>query len=458
MDRAPTLQRVLVVDDEENIRHMLDLHLAREGFTVVQATDGDGALKALDADDYDAILCDLVMPSMDGMSLLQILGRRGVSTPVILMSAHADTDTALQAIQAGAFDYVAKPFRAEEIIFRIRKAIEQRRLTQEVGRLREALADQQGFDGIIAEAEPMQRVFHTLRKVADYKTTVLLLGESGTGKELVARALHSHSPRAEAPFIAINCGAIPESLLESELFGHMKGAFTDASHSRAGLFEEADGGTLFLDEIGELPLALQPKLLRALQEQEIRRLGSATATPVDVRVIAATVRNLADEVKAGRFREDLYYRLNVLPVSLPPLRDRRTDIPLLVAHFLQRFNSRFGTQIQGLDGDAQQRLARHPWPGNIRELENTIERAVVLCEGDVITAADLPEAIREGSSRIRMTLASGELSIKKTTRIIEEELIRKALDKTGGNRTRAAELLEISHRALLYKIKDYGLS
>ncbi|MFN3200353.1 MAG: sigma-54-dependent transcriptional regulator [Bradymonadia bacterium] len=460
---APPLQstpyrRILVADDEENIRHMLDLHLSREGFTVLGAADGEAALKALDEGAFDVILCDLIMPSMDGMTLLSTLGRRGVSTPVILMSAHADTDTALKAIQAGAFDYVAKPFRTEEVIFRVRKAIEQQQLTREVSRLREALAGQHGFEGIIARAAPMQKVFRTLHKVADYKTTVLLLGESGTGKELVARALHSHSPRREAPFIAINCGAIPESLLESELFGHIKGAFTDATHSRRGLFEEAHGGTLFLDEIGEMPLNLQPKLLRALQEQEIRPLGATEHRPVDVRVIAATVRDLEREVSEGRFREDLFYRLNVLPVRLPPLRDRRTDIPLLVEHFLTVFNARFGTEINGLAPEAMRLLTEHSWPGNIRELENTVERAVVLTEGPLISPDDLPEVIREGRSRIKMSLASGELSIKKTARIIEEELIRKALERTGGNRTRAAELLEISHRALLYKIKDYGLS
>jgi len=313
------------------------------------------------------------------------------------------------------------------------------------------------FARMIARSASMQEIFKRIRKIADYKTTVLIQGESGTGKELVARALHDCSTRANKPFVAVNCGAIPENLLESELFGHVKGAFTDASRDKKGLFAEADGGTLFLDEIGELPLNLQVKLLRALQEEEIRRVGDTHSIRVDVRVVAATVRDLAADAKESRFREDLFYRLNVLPIVVPPLRERSEDVPPLVEHFLARNNARLGLRIEGIAPEAMKLLLDYPWPGNVRELENTIEHAMVLAEGQLIEMDSLPAKIRESKDRIRLTLLSGELSIKKTTRIIEEELIRRALKHTGGNRTNAAKILEISHRALLYKIKEYGV-
>ncbi len=453
----PSTPRVLVVDDEEEIRYGLELNLGREGFEVVGAPDGDAALALLDDGRFDAVLSDLVMPGLDGLGLIDAIRERGLDIPVVLMSAHADVDTALEALAKGATDYLAKPFRADEVRFRLRKAIEQQALTAQVARLEEAVGEAFGDSGIIARSEPMQRVFRTIRKVADYRTTVLLTGESGTGKELVAKALHFNSVRKDAPYVAVNCGAIPANLLESELFGHVRGAFTDATRTRRGLFEEADGGTLFLDEIGELPSALQVKLLRVLQEGEIRRVGDTRPLSVDVRVVAATVRDLPAEVKAGTFREDLYYRLNVLPIHLPPLRERGGDIALLVDHFIERFNRRLGTGLEGIEPQAMKMLVQHAWPGNVRELENTIERAMVLCDGRRIGEEDLPDRIRQNQDRIRMTLQSGELSIKKTTRIIEEELIRRALTKTGGNRTRAAEFLEISHRALLYKIKDYAV-
>ncbi len=324
--------------------------------------------------------------------------------------------------------------------------------------LREEIRKEHRFEDILAKSGQMQDIFRTIAKIAEYKTTALVTGESGVGKELVARAIHRRSSRRGGPFVPVNCGAIPENLLESELFGHKKGSFTDAIADRRGLFEEADGGTLFLDEIGELPLGLQVKLLRVLEDEKIRRLGEARDLKVDVRIIAATHRDLQAETKAGRFREDLFYRLNVLPIHVPPLRERRDDIPLLIDHFVTRNNSRLGTTIRGLDTEARRLLYEYAWPGNVRELENTIERAMVLSEGDQIIAADLPERIREARDPVQMQLASGELSVKKTMRIIEEILIRRALQKTKGNRTRAAEILEISHRALLYKIKDYQIT
>jgi two-component system response regulator AtoC len=313
---------------------------------------------------------------------------------------------------------------------------------------------------MIGHGPRIQAVYRVVRKLAAHKSTVLLSGESGTGKELVARAVHRLSPRAAAAFVPVNCGAIPDALLESELFGYRRGAFTDATRDRKGLFEEAHGGTLFLDEVAELPLALQVKLLRALQEEEIRRLGDTQDIRVDVRVIAATARDLGVEVREGRFREDLFYRLNVLPVQLPPLRERREDIPDLGAFFLARCSARMnrpGAAIDGFTSEVMKLFLDYAWPGNVRELENTIEHALVLCESPRIDLDALPAKIRESRDRLRLTLEAGDLSIKRTTRIVEEELIRKALKKTGGNRTRAAEVLEISHRALLYKIKQFGI-
>jgi two-component system response regulator AtoC len=374
------------------------------------------------------------------------------------MSAYGNVDLALEAIKAGAYDYVQKPFKHEEIVLTLRKAEERESLRRENRVLREEIRKEHQFEQILAKSQAMQEIFKTISKIADYKTTVLISGESGTGKELVARALHRRSSRRGGAFVAVNCGAIPENLLESELFGHKKGAFTDANNDRRGLFEEADGGTLFLDEIGELPTPLQVKLLRVLQDETIRRVGDSRDMKVDVRIIAATHRDLTAEVKAARFREDLFYRLNVLPIVVPPLRVRREDITLLVDHFVARNNARLGTSIRGIDTEARRILAEYAWPGNVRELENTIERAMVLSEGDLLVATDLPERIREVRDPVQVQLASGELSIKKTTRVIEETLIRRALQKTKGNRTRAAEVLELSHRALLYKIKDYKIT
>jgi two-component system response regulator AtoC len=374
------------------------------------------------------------------------------------MSAYGNMDLAIEAMKAGAYDYVQKPFKPDEVVLTLRKAEERESLRRENRALRDEIRKEHRFEDILAKSPRMQEIFRTITKIADYKTTILVTGESGVGKELVARAIHHKSSRRGGPFVAVNCGAIPENLLESELFGHKKGAFTDAVQDRRGLFEEATNGTLFLDEIGELPLALQVKLLRVLEDEKIRRVGDTKDLQVDVRIVAATHRDLTAETKAGRFREDLFYRLNVLHIHCPPLRERREDIPLLIDHFLARNNVRLGTRIRGLDTEARRLLYEYSWPGNVRELENTIERAMVLAESDQIVATDLSERIREARDPVQLQLASGELSVKKTMRIIEEILIRRALQKTKGNRTRAAEVLEISHRALLYKIKDYEIS
>ncbi|XXT23430.1 sigma-54 dependent transcriptional regulator [Sorangium sp. So ce429] len=451
------MRRVLVVDDEENLRLVVRTFLKRDGYEVEAVSSGEEALVMVETFGPDVILTDVRMPKMGGLDLLATLKAKGNEATVIVMSAYGNVDLAIEAMKAGAYDYIQKPFKAEEVLLTLRKAEEREALRRENRALRQEIRRENFFEEILAKSPPMQAIFKTIAKVAEYKTTALITGESGVGKELVARAIHRRSSRRGGPFVAVNCGAIPENLLESELFGYKRGAFTDAMNDRAGLFEQANHGTLLLDEIGELPLSLQVKLLRVLQEETIRRLGDNRDLKVDVRILAATHRDLSAETQAGRFREDLFYRINVLPIAIPPLRERREDIPILLDHFLARNNARFGMNIRGFEPEARRLLLEYRWPGNVRELENTVERAMVLCEGERIGEADLPERIREARDPIQMQLTSGELSIKKTSRVIEEILIRRALQKTKGNRTKAAEVLEISHRALLYKIKDYRI-
>jgi two-component system response regulator AtoC len=451
------MRRVLVVDDEENIRVVLRTLLKKHNYQVEAAESAETALAQLERFDPDFVLADVRMSGMSGLELCSELKARSSLATVILMSAYGSVDLAIEAMKAGAYDYISKPFKQDEVLLALTKAEERESLRRENRALKQAIRKEQTFHGILGKSEAIEKVFSTIGKVADYKTTVLIQGESGTGKELVARALHSGSSRKNKPFIPINCGAIPALLLESELFGHKRGAFTDAHADKSGLFAEAHQGTIFLDEIGELPLTLQVKLLRVLQEGRIRPVGATRDQEVDVRIIAATVRDLRREVEENRFREDLFYRLNVLQINVPPLRDRRDDIILLVEHFIERNNGRLGTKIRDVDQPARKVMLNHPWPGNVRELENTIERAVVLAEGDTITLADLPERMCTPADPVAASLSTGELSIKKTAKFMEETLIRRALDKTGGNRTAAAKVLEISHRALLYKIKDYGI-
>ena len=451
------MRRVLVVDDEENIRLVVRTLLRKNGYEVAVAESGEAALGMLDSFGPDVILTDVRMPKMGGLDLLATLRAKQHPATVIVMSAYGNVDMALEAMKAGAYDYISKPFKPEEVLLVLRKAEERETLRRENRALKEQIKDKEQFQSILAKSPAMVAIFKVITKITEFKTTVLISGESGVGKELVAKAIHNSSGRKTQPFVAINCGAIPENLLESELFGHKKGAFTDASSDRRGLFEEAHGGTLFLDEIGELPLNLQVKLLRVLQEETIRKLGDARDVKVDVRILAATHRDLGAEVAAGRFREDLFYRINVLPIAVPPLRERREDIAILLDHFLDKNNTRLGTQVRAVSAEARKVLMDYSWPGNVRELENTIERAMVLCDTDVVQSSDLPDRIRDAMDPVQVHLASGELSIKKTSAAIEQILIRRALIKTKGNRTRAAELLELSHRALLYKLKDYKI-
>ncbi|AWV88279.1 sigma-54-dependent transcriptional regulator [Bradymonas sediminis] len=448
--------RILIVDDEENIRHMLSILLRKEGYEVSAVGDGEEALKSLLAQQWDLALCDVRMPKMGGLELIDAVVERDISTTVIAMSAFGNREMAVEALKRGAYDYIDKPFKRDEILLTLAKAEERLQLKRENASLRGGEADGV-FQGLVGSSEPMRALFETLSKVARYKSTVLITGESGTGKELAARAVHTLSPRAQKPWVAVNCGAIPENLLESELFGHVRGAFTDATHDKLGLFEQAHEGTLFLDEIGEMPPSLQVKLLRVLQEGEVRRVGGTRNIPVDVRVVAATLHDLGERVEEGHFREDLYYRLNVINVTLPPLRERAEDIGELVRYFVDKQNKRLGTAINGVSAEAMKIILDYAWPGNVRELQNCIERGVVLANGPKIDASVLPQRILEGNDELQQLFDSDELSIKKMSADLERILIRRALEKTGGNRTHAAKLLEISHRTLLYKIKDYDL-
>ena len=451
-------KKILVVDDEESMRHMLSLILKREGYEVLTAGEGKEALALLEGGLFDFILLDVVMPGMDGLELLKWFRDRKVEATVIMMSAHGNLETAVEAMKAGAYDYVSKPFKPDEILLTLRKAEERENLRKENQRLRQEVRRDYSFGNIVGKSARMLQVFETIKRISDYKASVLILGESGTGKEMVARALHYNSSRANGPFVAVNCGAIPETLLESELFGHERGAFTDAKKEKRGSFEMAHQGTLFLDEVGETSPPAQVKLLRALQEGEVKRVGGEHPLFVDVRIIAATVKDLGRAVAEGKFREDLFYRLNVLPLHLPPLRERKEDIPLLVEHFIQKFNQQHRLNLQGITESALARLLEYPWPGNVRELENSIERAMILTLGDKIDSDALPSEVLGERAPWKREIWGEELSIKKASRVMEEELIRRALKKTKGNRTQAARLLEISHPALLSKMREFGIS
>ncbi|MBV1858318.1 MAG: sigma-54 dependent transcriptional regulator [Nannocystaceae bacterium] len=445
---------------------MLTLLLGREGLEVAEADSAESAIEHLDREPVDVILTDVRMPGRGGLALVKWCAEHRPGLTVVVMSAFGSIELAVEAMHAGAYDYMSKPFKQDEVVLTLRKAQERERLRRENAALRARLAAHDEATDHLGEmlisSAAMRTVAKTVRKVAAFKTTVLVLGESGVGKELISRGIHEHSPRVDKAFVAVNCGAIPEPLLESELFGHVKGAFTDASSDKRGLFEEAEGGTLFLDELGELPPPLQVKLLRALQEEEIRRVGDTGSRSVDVRVVAATSRDLHAMVEDGSFRQDLFYRLNVMPIEVPPLRERKDDIPPLVTRFVASTNRRLGTSIEGVDEDAMAALLAYDWPGNVRELENTIEHASVMAEGVRIGLLALPERTRRRSESVGQTFAMkfpvADLSVKRGGRALEREFILRALEETQGNRTHAAKLLDLSHRALLYKIKDFGLS
>ncbi len=439
---------------------MLKFILEKEKYSVSSAEDGSRALERMDQDDFDYILCDIRMPRMDGMTFLREASKRHPDKTYIMMSAYGTVDTALEAIKEGAYDYISKPFKTDEVLLTLKKAEERERLKTEnldLKKKMEKIQSKYSFGSIVARSEAMAKVFELVEKVADHKTTVLITGESGTGKELIARSIHSNGERRNGSLVSINCGGIPENLLESELFGYKKGAFTDATKDKPGRFHEAHKGTLFLDEIGELPFPLQVKLLRVLQEEEITPLGGSGATKVDVRVIAATSKDLAREAKLGNFREDLFYRINVWHIHLPPLRDRKGDLSLLTGYFVDQFNNKLGKTVEGLSSEAMGMIMDYHWPGNVRELENTIERAVLLSTGSWIKPEDLPSNFVKTPNRAEEIDDSEALSIKAATKRLQRDLIAKALKRTGGNKTQAAKLLEISRPMLIAKIKEYGI-
>lgn len=453
---------ILVVDDDSTLRSALMLNLGVAGYLVQGAGSGAEATRLLSQRSFNIVLCDLKLPDTDGMAFTRKSLEIAPDTVILLMTGYRGAELNMEAIRCGAYGYILKPFDIEELVLTLRKIEEREQLRAQVSELRSEIAQQYNFSNFISQSPEMKRIFDTVKRLANFNTTILISGESGTGKELLARAIHHNSPRRDKPFVAINCGAIPANLVESELFGHRKGSFTDAIRDKRGLFEEAHGGTIFLDEIGELPLHLQVKLLRVLQEQQIRRVGDEQNIDVDVRVLAATLRDLEADVKVGRFRDDLFYRLNVVSIKLPALRERPEDIPLLVEHFLSKLSRKLGISITQIESDALRSLIRYHWRGNVRELENCIERAMVLTDGDIINSDALPEHLKGSIHELRGPEAVAEgtalsLSIKERTRSLEIELIQRALEKTGGNRTRAAKILEISHRALLYKLKEYGL-
>jgi len=434
-----TPPRVLVVDNDTEMLALLRRHLETEGMAVVTAGGGKEAILALEDQDFDLILTDLVMDEVGGLDVLAAVQRSRPTTRVILMTAFGSLETAIEAIRQGAYDYLTKPFKLAEVTLAVERAVDDLRLRRENQRLRAEVERQQGFDRLLGRSRAMQAVLDQARAVAESDASVLLLGESGTGKELVAQALHWHSARRSGPFVPVNCAAVPETLLESELFGHEKGAFTGAQQKRAGLFAQAHRGTLFLDEIGDLPLVLQVKLLRAIQDKAVRPVGGTQALHLDLRLITATNRDLATLVQQGKFREDLYYRLAVIPIRLPALRERPEDIPLLAEHFLRLAAARTGKTRTGFDEDAAAWLLAHRWPGNVRELENLVERAAVLARGPVIALADL---------HTEFSVAPGASSLRPTLDEMAEQYIQRVLDEVHGNKDAAAKILGVSVRTL----------
>ncbi len=446
-------KKILIVDDEASHRMMLKAHLDEEGYEVIEAPDGQAAVDLVSRQFFDLILMDMRMPVMDGMEALQRIKKITPVIPVIMMTAFGSIDSAVEALKAGADDYLTKPLDMDELLLKVKKVLHYRHLEKENLLNRERLGERFDFSNIIGKSPAMKELFETLAMVAPTDATVLLLGESGTGKEIIANAIHQNSPRKDQAYIKVNCAALPETLLESELFGHEKGAFTGAQAKRKGRFELADGGTLFLDEIGEMSPATQAKILRVLQEKEFEAVGGTRTISVDVRIIAATHKDLETEVKEGRFREDLFYRLNVVPITIPPLRNKKEDIPLLAEHFLKMYTEKNNKDIKTFEPRVMDALVRYPWPGNVRELENIVERMVIMSRGDTIVVEDLPPDFK--------TLQNGEeerpIPTGSSLKEIEKEVILKTLERTKGNRTKAALVLGVTRKTLQNKIKEYGI-
>ncbi|HEX9943026.1 MAG TPA: sigma-54 dependent transcriptional regulator [Thermoanaerobaculia bacterium] len=458
------MANILIVDDERPIRRILSVLLQERRHRVTDVGSGEEVLAALPEAKPDLVLLDLKLPGIDGLETLKRLRALHPRLDVVMMTAHGTISSAVEAMRRGAFDYVTKPFDNDELLMIVDRALEMRRLSAEVESLREDLEARYGFSEIVGVSRELQEVFRMMAKVVRVDVTVLVTGESGTGKELVARAIHRRSPRSQGPFVAVNCSAIPQTLVESEFFGHEKGAFTDARETRLGKFEQADGGSLFLDEVGDLALDAQAKLLRALQERQIHRIGARAPRPVDVRVIAATNKDLKKESREGRFREDLYWRLNVVHIRLPALRERRADLPILIDHFVDRFNRELGLAVQSITPDARQLLCEYQWPGNVRELENTLCQAMILCEEDTLTVSDLPGRVR-GEPADGMASSPSDLSrlsladaVTEATERLEKVMILSRLAEHRGSRTATAESLGISRKTLFNKMRQYGLT
>lgn len=459
------MSRILVVDDEESIREFFEIMLKREGFEVATASNGREALEVLKAKQADLIISDIQMPEMSGMEFLSRVKESDPEALVIMITAFGSTETAVEAMKLGAYDYVQKPFKIDEVKIVIRKALESRSLKMENAQLKRELGTKYAFDNIIGGAPPMLRIYEMVKRVANTKSSVLITGESGTGKELIARAVHYNGPLKDRPFVTVNCGAIPENLMESEMFGHKKGSFTGAIADKKGLFEVANTGTIFLDELGELPLTMQVKLLRVIQEGTFKRVGGTEDITVDVRIISATNRNLETEVKAGRFREDLFYRLNVIQVHCPPMRERKEDISMLANHFLEKFSKALNVNVKRISNEAMDLLRRYHFPGNVRELENIIERTVALEPGPTILPESLPRHLAEAQVEAGSTLDANRIEIdqekgvdlEKLVAEFERTLLTKALQQTGGVKKRAARLLSISFRSMRYRVDKYGL-
>lgn len=456
------MEKILVVDDEQGLREVLSIMLKRTGYAVTSVADGEEAVELLSKEIFDLVITDLRMPKVNGMEVLKAAKSASPETVVLVITAFATADSAVEAMKQGAYDYLTKPFQVDEVQLIIRNALEKRRLTTENILLKREMASQSSFAQLVGQSEAIQKVFEVVRKVADSKSNVLICGESGTGKELVARAIHYNSGRSALPFVAVNCSAVPETLLESELFGHMKGSFTGAISNKAGLFEVANGGTIFLDEIGDTTPAIQVKLLRVIQEREFRRVGGHQDIKVDVRVVAATNKSLEKAVADGSFREDLYYRLDVIPIRLPPLRMRSGDIPLLATHFLERFSKESGKPVPVLSPEAMRVLVAHEWRGNVRELENLIERVVAFSTGGTVTDTDVQgwlhrSVVPQSQQGISLDLTDEGVDLEGLVNGIEKELLIKALEQSKWVKKKAARLLRLNARSFRYRLEKYAI-
>ena len=456
------MEKILVVDDEQSLREVLSIMLKRTGYAVTSVADGEEAIELLNKDIFDLVITDLRMPKIDGMEVLKAAKSASPETVVLIITAFASADSAVEAMKRGAYDYLTKPFQVDEVQLIIRNALEKRRLTTENILLKREMASQSSFSQLVGQSDAMEKVFDVVRKVADSKSNVLICGESGTGKELVARAIHYNSSRNALPFVAVNCSAVPETLLESELFGHMKGSFTGAISNKAGLFEVANGGTVFLDEIGDTTPTIQVKLLRVIQEREFRRVGGTQDVKVDVRIVAATNKDLEKAVADGSFREDLYYRLDVIPIRLPPLRMRSGDIPLLVNHFLERFSRESGKPLPVLSSEAMCVLLGHEWRGNVRELENLIERVVAFSVGGTVTDTDIQGWLHRSVSAqpqqgAPLELTDDGVDLEGLVNGIEKDLLLKALERSKWVKKKAARLLRLNTRSFRYRLEKYAI-